>query len=503
MFSCLDRWAIKAFGEARNPFATLGALSVSSILVAVVTGILLLPFYSTSVHEAYSSVAGMLSEYRFSLGILHSVHRYSSDAAMLFTGLHLLRTFFAKAFLRSRVLSWETGLFSMGLLWFVGWTGYWLVWDQTAFYVAQMSARMIDWLPIFGTYLEKGLLLNDSINNQFFFVVFFIHMIIPIGLFALLWIHVSRVNRPKFLIGKKAFGLLLFSFILMAAFFPGNVSERADPFALASQIQGDFFFLLPVKLFANFNPTELWSAFIGIFVAVSLVPYFYKILAPREKLKEAFAAPSVVDPTRCTGCGNCHNDCPYQAIEMRERKDESRHKLVAWVSAERCMSCGVCNGACDSNGNNLPWLSTDEIESRIKRWSPKLTAEVERLWLLFVCKGVADETWKVDSEKGTLHGLPQYRVIVVPCAGHVNPKSIKIAYEQGFLGVVIANSLPGACDFREGNQWIQDRVSGKRAPSGRMGRLDRERTYVLSFPAKHGSEVIRSALQCAGDANEK
>lgn len=497
MFSYFDRWAIKALGEKRNPFAYLGALAVSSILIAVATGILLLPFYSTSVHLAYSSVAGMLGEHRFSLGLLHSVHRYSSDAAMLFTVLHLIRAFLSKAFLRSRVLSWETGLISMGLLWFIGWTGYWLVWDQAAFLVAQLSARMIDYLPIFGTYLEKGLLLNDSINNQFFFVVFFIHMIIPVALFALLWIHVSRVNRPRFLVSRNAALALFGVLVLFAAIYPGKINDHADPFGFSSSIQGDFFFIFPIKLFETFSPGQLWLSFLGTFLLVGLVPWFYRWFFGGGKNSLTSSAPSFVDESRCTGCGNCHSDCPYQAIEMRERAPGSKNKLVAWVDPARCLSCGICNGACDSNGNNLPWLTTDEIESRIKRWAPKqsvLAGGEHRPWLLFVCKGIVPPTWVIDEQTGLLRELAKYRVVVVPCAGHVNPKSVKLAYEQGFQGVMIATSLPGACSYREGNQWIKERVTGKRQPFGRLGRVDREQTHTLGFGSHQGQAIIDSAL---------
>jgi quinol-cytochrome oxidoreductase complex cytochrome b subunit len=171
-FSRFDRWAASTWGEGINPFARLGALAVTSIFIAILSGTLLLLFYDVSVHSAYESVRLMLGRYWWFAGILHSVHRYSADAAMLFTLLHLFRILAIKAFTGGRAMSWATGVLAFGLLWLVGWTGFWLVWDQTGFLVAQFSARLLDVIPIFGTPLSRGLLLDKSVNNQIFFVVF-------------------------------------------------------------------------------------------------------------------------------------------------------------------------------------------------------------------------------------------------------------------------------------------------------------------------------------------
>lgn len=40
----------------------------------------------------------------------------------------------------------------------------------------------------------------------------------------------------------------------------------------------------------------------------------------------------------CTGCGDCAQICPFDAIAVDD---------VAVVAQEKCMGCGVCEGACD------------------------------------------------------------------------------------------------------------------------------------------------------------
>jgi coenzyme F420-reducing hydrogenase delta subunit len=62
---------------------------------------------------------------------------------------------------------------------------------------------------------------------------------------------------------------------------------------------------------------------------------------------------------------------------------------------------------------------------------------------------------------------------------------------------MIATSLPGSCNYREGNQWIEERVTGKRQPFGRLGRVDRLRTHVVSFGSNQTEKIIQSALEIA------
>jgi len=48
--------------------------------------------------------------------------------------------------------------------------------------------------------------------------------------------------------------------------------------------------------------------------------------------------PAVVDAEKCTGCGTCVDECPSEAIEM---KDE-----IAVVDEDACADCGVCVDVC-------------------------------------------------------------------------------------------------------------------------------------------------------------
>jgi Na+-translocating ferredoxin:NAD+ oxidoreductase RNF subunit RnfB len=51
-----------------------------------------------------------------------------------------------------------------------------------------------------------------------------------------------------------------------------------------------------------------------------------------------------VDEDKCTGCQDCVERCPFNAIEMR--KPANSKKLKSSIIAEKCMGCGVCVIGC-------------------------------------------------------------------------------------------------------------------------------------------------------------
>ena len=180
-FLALDRLLARVLPDALNPFLQTGAVAVTAILVAVVSGVLLLFWYRPSVHLAYSSVAAM-SDSPASAGLLRSLHRYSSDAAIFFALVHAARLFFERRFAGARWLAWVTGVFSLVVVWVLGWTGYWLVWDVRGKYVALETARLLDVLPIFADPMGRSFLFDEGINSLLFFVGFFFHMLAPLAL---------------------------------------------------------------------------------------------------------------------------------------------------------------------------------------------------------------------------------------------------------------------------------------------------------------------------------
>jgi len=99
---------------------------------------------------------------------MRSLHRYASDALVLVVLVHALREFAMDRMRGNRWVPWVTGI---PLLWFLyacGITGYWLVWDQLAQYVAVATTEWLDSIGIFAEPIARNFLDSERLSGRFF-----------------------------------------------------------------------------------------------------------------------------------------------------------------------------------------------------------------------------------------------------------------------------------------------------------------------------------------------
>ena len=73
-----------------NPLNQFGAIANTCLMIAVLSGIALLFWYSPSVHQAHASLEHLRSS-SFLGQLVRSIHRYSSDGCLFFVLLHAFR----------------------------------------------------------------------------------------------------------------------------------------------------------------------------------------------------------------------------------------------------------------------------------------------------------------------------------------------------------------------------------------------------------------------------
>ncbi len=459
VFIRLNQWVKQGLPEELNPFAQMGAVANTTFIIALVTGILLLFWYSPSIHFAYNSLESLRTT-SFLGQLMRSLHRYSSDACMLFMVLHGLQVLVAGKFSGPRWLAWVSGVVLAGFLWLDGWLGYWLVWDQRAQLVALGSARMMDVLPVFSDPLSRSFLTNESVNSLLFFLVFFMHMLIPLGMGVALWIHIMRLNRSLFFTRKRLTWAILLSLTALSLLYPATSAPRADMLTVPDRLTIDWFYLFPLFLTERLQGGTLWLITLVVTVLVSAVPWLF------QKRKSRVAR---VLENRCNGCAQCYQDCPYNAITMMPRSD--RDEPYASIDPARCVGCGICVGSCDPAGVTFPLLEPLDVRQWIHRVLDDRPPGQKAPYLAFICAESAGADLSLN-EWGESPELPGYRMLPVPCAGWVHPLMIERAVRKGAAGVLVVS-----CDVdpycRKGVEWTIARLQGERKPVLRKDKIGR------------------------------
>ncbi len=354
----IERMLNGVFSQKYNPFYYHGALPNFFLWVLFVSGLLLFAYYNPTLEGAYPSIE-YITKHIPSGNLFRALHRYAADGMMIFVLLHFFRVWFTDRYREYRILPWITGVILISVLFLAGLTGYMLIWDSSSVALTYMTVNFLEHLPVFGHSLAE-LLMGGSIVTDFTLARYlFLHLGIPSLMLFLLWWHYLRITRPvtnaPFVLNLLMFGGLLF----VCGLLPIGMDAPPDLAAPGTTIEVDWLYMLPHGLLTNgLSPEMAWIILLGIPLGMLLLPYIQ-----RKQYTGQFA--QVVDEN-CTGCQLCYHDCPYEAITMVDRDDDTKFKRLAVVDSGRCANCGLCVGACAFKAIEIPRMTTDLVLKEIK-----------------------------------------------------------------------------------------------------------------------------------------
>ena len=481
-FEWIERPFDKLFTPALNPLAQLGALGFFFFWIVAVSGIYLFIFFDTGIERAYTSVEHLTNDYWFHAGVMRSLHRYASDLMVVMVVVHLLREFAYDHYRGVRWFSWLTGLPIIWLLYASGITGYWLVWDKLAQYVAITSSELLDWLPIFGEPIARNFISTGTLTSRFFTLMVFMHVAVPLFLLFIMWVHILRISRPKVNPPRMLAAMSLVALLGVSLWKPALSQGHVDLAKAPAEVGLDWFFLPLYPLTDIWGKGAVW-AFLGAFsLMIGLMPW----LPPLRRAK-----PAEVDLAHCNGCARCAEDCPYEAIRMVPRSDGMPFPVQAQVNSSLCVACGICVGACPSStpfrrseelrtGIDLPDYSLRELRERVVACAATLTGSSRVLVL--ACErgaGAARAT-------GT---------VVMPCVAMAPPSLIDFILSRNLAdGVMVSGCPENACYNRLGVAWSEQRFAGVRDPHlrARVARSRLATIWASKFETKRLEREITS-----------
>ncbi len=475
---CFD----KLFGREWNPLFFLGALAWFNFWIVAVSGIYLYAVFETSIQGVFESIEYLTHEQWYLGGVMRSLHRYASDALILVVMIHMLREFALDRYRGVRWFTWSLGTPMLWLIVMSGINGYWLVWDEMAQMIAVATAELIDWFPIFGESIAQNFLTQGSMGDRFFSLLIFLHIALPLILLFLMWLHLQRMNQARI---NPPLGLAIGSFAMLlglSLIFPAVSHPPANLSQVPAVIHLDWYYLFIYPLIELWSAGTVWALIYGFTFLLMLMPWL-----PREKP----AASAVVSATQCNGCERCFDDCPYGAVRMRPRTDDSPYEKIADVDPDLCSACGICVGSCPTH---TPLRRDDHIAIGIDM--PAMTLHQMREQAVAVVAGLPDDKTRVlligcahavDVEAMRIEGVA---ALGLSCTGAVPPALLEFMMRKGGVdGIFLTGCGDGECFHRLGGRWVEARLDGSRETYLRT-RFSRDRIR-LSWAAPADADRLR------------
>lgn len=462
----VERLLDRAFGADWNPLAQLGPLGWFLFWIVAVTGIYLFIFFDTGVTDAYASVLWLSTDHWWHAGVARSLHRYASDLMVLVMFTHLLREWAMDRYRGTRWFSWVTGV---PVIWFVylsGITGYWLVWDDLAQYVATSSSELLDTLGIFAEPIARNFLATDLLSSRFFTLMVFLHIAIPLLLLLLMWIHIQRITEARTSPPHGLSALTLGALVVAALVLPAPLGAPADLGKVPARVDMDWFLLSLYPVIESVPPGAIWAGVAGFTLLMVGLPW----LPPRRD-----GSPAEVFLDHCNGCARCVEDCPYAAITLVPRSDGLPFDHEVAVNPARCVACGICMGACPSSspfrrsgdlvtGIDLPDRPLAALRAEVIDAAAALRAP-GRVLTLACAHGAG-----ADSAPGR---------VVLPCVAMAPPALVDFIISRGLAdGVAVAGCAARDCFNRFGGDWTRARFARERDPYLRA-RVPRDRVLTV------------------------
>ena len=283
-----------------------GGISLYLFLIQLVTGILLLVYYSPTVDGAHSSILDIISKVEFGW-LVRSVHVWAANLMVLAVLIHMFSAYFMKAYRRPRELTWLSGMALLGLVMAFGFSGYLLPWDELAYFATQVGLGVMESVPLLGGILASLLRGGPQVGELTLQRFFALHVVVlPLIFMGALGFHLFLIQLhgnaappsfyrqpaaqrrtipffPNFFYNDLLVWLICLNLLsFLAALYPWQVGPQADPLQPApAGIHPEWYFMAPfalLKVLPNLGPLSSEHAGILLFslggLLWALVPFW-------------------------------------------------------------------------------------------------------------------------------------------------------------------------------------------------------------------------------------
>lgn len=173
----------------------LGAATLMSVAVLVITGVLLSVYYVPSPESAHASVAYITNELPFGW-FVRGLHHWAASFLVVLAIAHMIRVIVHGAYKYPREFTWFSGVALLLLAFAFGLTGSLLPWDQRAFWATNVRMGIFGAVPLIGDWLVRFLQGGAELSGLTLSRFYSAHVLLfPVILAVLIGIHLRLVVK--------------------------------------------------------------------------------------------------------------------------------------------------------------------------------------------------------------------------------------------------------------------------------------------------------------------
>jgi quinol-cytochrome oxidoreductase complex cytochrome b subunit len=182
----------------------LGLMSLFTLIILAITGILLMFYYVPSPEQAYHRMLDLRGVVVFG-AFLRALHRWSAHAMVFLVFCHMIRVFLTGAHKAPREFNWIIGLVLLGLTFLLSFTGYLLPWDQLAYWAIMVGTSIAGYMPVVGKEMRFFLLGDDAVGGEALLRFYVLHVaVLPAVIFTFVGVHFWRIRKDGGLARPRA-----------------------------------------------------------------------------------------------------------------------------------------------------------------------------------------------------------------------------------------------------------------------------------------------------------
>jgi quinol-cytochrome oxidoreductase complex cytochrome b subunit len=199
----------------------LGLIAFYLFIIEIVTGILLMIYYTPSVERAYASIQD-ITYVVMAGGFVRNMHRWAAHGMVLVVILHMARVFYTGSYGRGRSFNWLMGVFLLLATLLLSFSGYLLPWDQLAFWAVTIGTNIaasaseltaalgLKSVPDPGRFIKTVLLGGQAVGQDALIRFYLLHIVfLPLVTAILIGIHFWRIRKDGGLIRPADANLII------------------------------------------------------------------------------------------------------------------------------------------------------------------------------------------------------------------------------------------------------------------------------------------------------